>query len=290
MIDSKFLEALAAVVEEGGFDKAASRLHITQSAVSQRIRSLEEHMGRVLVARITPPEATEAGRELIRHLRKVRLLEQELDMAMESRSSQGFVPLPVAVNADSLATWFLDAVEDFIRQERVLLDICVDDENRTHELLRRGEVVGCLGARSAPLKGCRSDYCGTMEYLCVCTPEFRELWFPRGITLECAQQAPAALFNRKDENHVRMLALAFPGVSVSHPVCYVPSSESFADMVRRGLAYGVVPEPQAREDLDTGRLVELLPEARVPVPLYWQSWNVDTPLLAGLRTALVEYY
>lgn len=290
MLDNKFLEALAAVVEEGGFDKAASRLHITQSAVSQRVRGLEEQVGRVLVARISPPQATAAGQELIKHLRKVRLLEQELAAAMGIGEQRGFVTLPIGVNADSLATWFLDAVQDFLREERVLLDICVDDENRTHELLRRGEVVGCLGARAESPKGCRSDLLGEMDYLCVCTPGFRDAWFGGGVTLENLAEAPVVLFNRKDETHGRMLARAFPGCEVRFPHCYVPSSESFADYVLRGLAFGMVPAPQSRPHLATGRLVELLPLARVPVALYWHSWNVDAPVLVELRKVLLESF
>ena len=290
MLDNRQLEALAAVIEEGGFDKAAARLHITQSAVSQRVRNLEEHLGVVLVARTTPPEPTPAGRELIKHLRKIRLLEHELATGVGIRAASGFTQLPVGVNADSLATWFLDAVEGFAREQRVLFDLHVDDENQTQELLRRGEVVGCLGASPEPLKGCRSDYLGTMDYVCVCTPAFRQAWFGSGFTPDSVAEAPAVLFNRKDQTHARMLANVLPGASPQYPRCYVPSSESFVDVVRRGLAYGMAPEPQVRRDIASGHLEELLPRARMPVALYWQSWNMDTPLLTGLRTTLIGFF
>ena len=286
MLDNKFLEALAAVVDEGGFDKAARVLHLTQSAVSQRIRALEEQMGRVLVVRGAPPRPTEAGRELIRHLRKVRLLESELSGAMGLGGGNGSTTLPVGVNADSLATWFLDVLEGFLREADVLLDIRVDDENLTLELLRRGEVVGCVGTRAEPPTGCRCDPIGPMDYLCVCGPDFRRRWFPEGLTLEAARVAPAVVFNRRDANHARMLARLFPGETVRHPTFWSPSSESFVDVVRRGLAYGMVPEPQAAPLLAGGELVELPSVARLSVPLYWLSWDMDSPLLAGLRRAL----
>ena len=288
MLDNKFLEALAAVIEEGGFDKASLKLNLSQPAVSQRIRTLEEQVGQVLVVRSTPPEPTSAGRELIKHLRKVRLLELELEETMQPNARAGFITLPVGVNADSLATWFLEAVEDFVRERGVLLDLYVDDENQTHELLKKGDVVGCIGTGLRTLKGCRSDYLGTIDYICVCRPEFRQEWFSKGFTQAAVAKAPAAVFNRKDETQSQMLAQVFPGARINHPIFYVPSSEGFVEVVLRGLAYGMTPEPQAREHLESGRLVELLGQARVPVPLYWQAWDLDSSLLKDLGRALIR--
>ncbi len=290
MLDNRNLEALAAVIDEGGFDKAATALHLTQSAVSQRIRNLEGQMGRVLVVRSTPPRPTAAGQELLRHLRQVRLLERELADAVGIGAEHGFTVLPLGVNADSLATWFLDALEPFLRAHGVLPDLRVDDENRTLELLRRGEVAGCVATSVEPPTGCRCDPLGVMDYLCVCAPGFREAWFPEGFIRERAERAPAAVFNRQDAHHARLLAEVFPGGAVRHPVFWVPSSESFADVVRRGLAYGLVPEPQARSGLASGELVDLLPGTRLPVALHWHSWDMDTPLLGALRRALTEYF
>jgi LysR family transcriptional regulator (chromosome initiation inhibitor) len=292
MIDNRFLEALGAVVEEGGFDKAAHKLHLTQSAVSQRIRNLEEQLGQVLVVRSTPPEPTEAGRKLIRHLRQVRLMEHELteSLGLGSKNENDFISMPIGVNADSLATWFMDAVEDFVRESNVLFDIYVDDENRTLEMLKNGEVVGCIGTGAGRVKSCHSEFLSTFDYLCVSTPEFREKWFADGFTVKNVVQAPAAVFNRKDETQSAMLSKIFPGKKVAHPIFYVPSSESFVDVILRGLVYGMVPEFQVRDGIASGQLVELHTEARVPVSLYWHSWNVQTPLLLELSRTLVQYF
>jgi LysR family transcriptional regulator (chromosome initiation inhibitor) len=290
MLEYRFLEALASVVEEGGFDKAARKLHLTQSAISQRIRNLEEQMGQVLIVRSVPPQPTGAGRRLIKHLRQVRLMEHELEDVPEDGRSGEFITLPVGVNADSLATWFLDALGRFLLEKRVLLDLYVDDENRTHEMLRNGDVVGCLGTGARTIKGCRSDYLTTFEYLCVCTPEFRERWFAEGFDLARVRCAPAAVFNRRDETQSTMLATVFPGKTIAHPIFYVPSSESFVDVIRRGFVYGMVPQMQARDSLESGDLVECCPQGRVPVSLYWHSWNVETRLLKGLSRTLVGYF
>jgi len=290
MLDNIFLEALAAVVEEGGFDKAALKLNISQSAVSQRIRNFEEQLGRVLVVRSSPPEPTEDGRKLIKHLRSIRLMEHELSDSMGLNPSGEFVTLPVGVNADSLASWFLDALDGFLKEHSVLLDLYVDDENRTHEMLRRGEVVGCIGTGAKPVKGCRSDFLVSFDYICLSSPEFHEKWFSNGFNRETVAKAPAAVFNRKDETQSQMLEKVFPGQPVTHPIFYVPSSESFVEVVCRGLAYGMVPEFQAQPELESGRLVEVMPQGRVPVPLYWHSWNVETELLESLRSELINYF
>ena len=78
MLDYLGLAALAAVVREGSFERAARKLHVTPSAVSQRIKQLEERTGQVLVQRGTPCTGTEAGRRLCLHLEQVALLENAL--------------------------------------------------------------------------------------------------------------------------------------------------------------------------------------------------------------------
>ncbi|CCO24915.1 LysR family transcriptional regulator ArgP [Maridesulfovibrio hydrothermalis] len=290
MLDNKFLEALTAVVEEGGFDKAAIKLNLTQSAISQRIRNLEEQLGQVLVVRSVPPEPTPAGRKLIKHMRQVRLMEQELTHDMGFNQSDEFITLPLGVNADSLATWLFDALEVFLHKNKVVLDLYVDDENQTHELLKRGEVVGCIGSERKTPRSCVSEHLTTFNYLCLCTPQFRDKWFQKGLTLESLSKIPAVVFNRKDETQSQMLKKIFPEENIIHPIFYVPSSEAFVDVVCRGLAYGMVPEFQVQEDLKSGRLIEIIPEGRVQMSLYWHCWNVETSLLNDLRLTFLEYF
>ena len=155
MLDYKLLEALALVVREGGFERAAQALHLTQSAVSQRVRLLETQLGRPLLVRATPPYATESGRELLRHYNQARLLEDELAERLAPREESGFQRLPLAVNADSLAIWFLEALAPLLAEQRILLDLTVDDQERTHEQLERGEVAGCLSTLPEPVRGTR---------------------------------------------------------------------------------------------------------------------------------------
>lgn len=296
MLDYKLLEALALVVLEGGFDKAAKALHLTQSAVSQRVRLLEERIGKPLLMRGGVPQPTEAGRALLRHHRQVRLLEEDLAGGLEPDAG-AFRTLPLAVNADSLSIWFLDALTPLVRERRILLDLVVDDQERTHALLAQGEVAGCLSTRDQPLRGTRCTRLGTMPYLCCAAPDFAAGWLGQGLGADDAEiaaqaaQAPAVLFNRKDEVHDAFLCREWGCRTEDlppYPRHYVPSSEKFVDAVRSGLAYGMIPRPQAAPLLASGELLDLAEGRSLPVRLYWHQWDLDSELMAAVLRALLQ--
>lgn len=290
MQDYKLLEALAAVIEEGGFERAARRLSLTQSAVSQRIRQLEETAGQPVLTRTQPPTPTAAGRKLLRHVRRVGLLEAELARE-DGDTASGAGPwrtLAVAVNADTLATWFTAAVLPLLLAERLALDIRVDDQERTHEFLRAGEVAGCVSTRPTPMQGCRAILLGVMRYHCCAAPAFAARWFPQGLATGPASLAPAVVFNRQDTVHDRFLEGLLGQSPQDAPRHHVPNSERFVDFVTGGAGYGLIPHLQAAEPLARGALVDLAPLAPMPVPLYWHCWNIPSPLLARLTRALRE--
>lgn len=294
MIEAKLLETLAAVVDEGGFERAARRLNLTQSAVSQRIRQMEEAVGQPVLTRTQPPRPTGPGRALLRHSRRVSLLEAELEADL-SRQFDPFGPSPaqnapwqtlaLAVNADTLATWFTKAVLPVLVNERLVLDLRVDDQERTLELLRGGEVAGCVSTREAPTQGCRSEPLGVMRYHCACAPAFAKRWFPQGLTLKAAWSAPAVVFNRDDNVHDQFLKQTLGASPDSAPRHHVPDSERFVDFVLGNAGYGLIPHLQADAHLATGALVDLCP-APLPVPLFWHCWNIPSALLARVGKAL----
>ena len=287
MLDYKLLEALAMVVERGGFEKAALALHLTQSAVSQRLRQLEEQHGRALLVRSTPPRPTGAGRELIKHYRQVRLLEGGLSPGVGEGGGYAH-RLAVAVNADSLATWFLQAVGDFVRERQVLVECITDDQDETHKLLRDGDVVGCVSARAEAMQGCRVTRLGCMTYRLLAAPEYARRWFPQGMAHEAAALAPAVTFNRVDESVNVMLADILGAPPAGYPTHYVPSTEQYLQAVADGWGYGTIPDGQGQERLASGELVDLAPGRALPVELYWHCWNIESPLLRALTEALVD--
>lgn len=276
MIDYKLLEALALVIGEGGFEKAAHRLHITQSAVSQRVKMLEEEAGQILVTRTLPPLATEAGLRMLTHYRKVKLLEEELQPEIFKSSAGSPTTLALGVNADSLATWFLDAVEGIIKDHNLILDIHVDDQEQTQKLLQNGQVCGCISTHSRQLQGCRVEELGSMEYGLYCTPLFAQKWFRKGFDLSSIGAAPTIRFNRVDNLNDVFFHRLFHRDPGPLPTFYVPSSEKFVDCVLRSLCYGTIPGQQSQALCREGHLIDLAPSYKVEVELYYHCWNLKS--------------
>lgn len=286
MLDYKLVEAFAVVAAEGGFEKAAKVLHITQSAVSQRVKLLEEQAGCVLLVRSSPPRPTAAGREMLRHYRQVRQLEGDLGTGL-GREEGGFTTLPVGLNADSLATWFFPAINDYLDAEPVLLDLSVDDQAQTHRLLRDGEVLGCVSERTEPMQGCRVEYLGEMVYNLYCTSQYKSKWFPGGVTLEGFERAPIQIFNRKDLMHGDIIADAVGSQPSRYAAFYLPSSEKFGPVIASGRVCGMLPTQQAQEYVERGEIVDLLPGHSFVVRLHWHCWNIESAQLIGFTDALV---
>jgi len=286
MLDYRLLEALDAVVESGRFDLAAERLLITQSAVSQRIKQLEERLGQVLLVRDTPPRPTEAGRALLAHVRQVRLLEYELPASLLPSGTGGPVSLRIGINADSLATWFWEAVEPLFAGHELLFDLRVEDQDVTERLLRQGEVVGCISAAEKAPQGCRAVYLGTMIYRLCAAPSFCQRWFPEGLSLASAARAPVAIYNRQDALQTRLLKRSFDRAPQRFTPHYIPAQEAYNELILRGHAYGCLPDQQCMPLIEADRLTDLAPGHPEPVRLYWHSWNLSSPLLANLEKAL----
>ncbi len=289
-LDYPQLAALAAVVREGSFERAARALHVTPSAVSQRIRALEERMGGVLVVRSTPCSVTEAGHALVRHAERVALLESELALPTASRSAAAAAPratLRVAVNADSLATWFVAALAAFAQgQPQISIDLVLDDQEHTGEALRRGDVLAAVSASAEPVQGCSVVALGRMRYLATASPAFVKRWFARGVDADALAVAPCLVFNRKDRLQERWLRRTTRR-ELAPPAHQLPSSQAFVDAALAGLGWGMNPQALARPHLAARRLVELVPGRVIDVPLYWQSSRLALPALARLTDAVI---
>ncbi|CCH49522.1 LysR family transcriptional regulator ArgP [Pseudodesulfovibrio piezophilus] len=287
MLDYKLIEALAMVVREGGFEKAAHALHLTQSAVSQRIKLLEEQTGCLLLVRTSPPAPTVAGKEILKHYRQVCQLETDLATGL-GWQQEGFTTVPIGINADSLATWFFPAIESYLKEKQLLLDLAVDDQAQTHQLLRDGEVLGCISDRSDPFQGCRVESLGIQVYRMYCTPEYKTKWFDKGIDIASVQHAPILIFNRKDLMHGVLLAEALGHPPAHYNAFYLPSSEKFAPTIASGQVCGMLPHEQADEYVNQGALIEMLPGYAFTVHLHWHCWNLESRELRSFTAALVE--
>lgn len=274
------LAALAAVVEEGSFDAAARRLHVTPSAVSQRVKALEQQAGQVLVLRSRPCRPTPAGSTLVRLAGQVATLHAEA--VREVTGAADLIRLAVAVNADSLSTWFPEALAGL--PGHVVVELHREDQDHSAQLLRDGAVMAAVTADVRPVQGCRVRPLGAMRYLAVAAPGFHASWFADG--LDGLLSAPTLTFNRKDALQERFVRQVL-GRTGRAPVHYVPSSWAFVELVRAGLGWGMVPEPAAASSIAEGALVTL-DAAGLDVPLHWQHWRIDAPVLADLTDRVMR--
>ena len=289
--DPAALEALAAIVEEGGFDRAAQRLNITQSAVSQRLRALEAQVGTVLIVRSRPLKPTSAGHLLLKHTKQLRLLRADLERDLRdlAPSSTGGgreeERISLAINADSIATWALPALNGLARQG-LPLEIITDDQDFTHEWLREGQVLGCITTLKQALRGCKVVPLGAMEYVAIAEPEFAKTRFPQGLTAHNFRDVPFIAFNRKDDMQSEFVSKAFGLRRAAVNQVFVPSSEGQVRAVLAGWGISVVPELLVRGLVGQGQLLNLAPDAALPIQLYWHCWNLESEVLDQLSAAL----
>lgn len=279
------LRTLVALVDEGTFEAAARRLHLTQSAVSQRVKAMEHEAGSVLVRRTTPVTTTDAGDVLLRYARQVELLDADAARALaEAASPSGATVVPLAVNADTLATWFLPSVADTVVELGLALDVRREDQEHTTRLLRDGTVLAAVTSTAEPVQGCTSVPLGAMRYRAVCSPAFRDRHLAEG-GLEGLSRAPRLDLDRQDDLQ-RAFVRDVTGSAGAAPRHFVPTSADFARAVLLGLGWGLLPEEQCLDEIDDGRLVDLAPRRTVDVALWWQRWNLASPLLDRLTEAV----
>ncbi|MGV0811066.1 LysR family transcriptional regulator ArgP [Mycolicibacterium boenickei] len=274
-IDGQQLAAFAAVVELGSFDAAAQRLHVTPSAISQRIKALEQRVGQVLVVREKPCRATAAGVPLLRLAAQTALLESETLAEMGGGSAHR-TRIALAVNADSMATWFTGV---FARTSEFLFDIRIEDQDLSAHLLREGVVMGAVTTERRPVPGCRVHPLGAMRYVPVASVEYMARYLPDGFTREAAQAAPSLSWNRDDALQDQLVRKVFRK-DVIRPTHYIPTAEGFGAAVRAGLGWGMYPEELVDDDFVR------IAEQHLDVPLYWQCWKLDSPMVETITAAV----
>lgn len=288
MINYTAARAVAAIARTGSFEKAAAELNVTPSAVSQRVKHLEEQLGVVLVERGSPCTATEKGLWLCRHVESVGILEKELmeELPELADTPAQRVTLNMAANADSLGTWFLEAVAAFTDTSGYLVNIALDDEEHTVDWLRRGRVFAAVTAMASPVQGCRVFPLGALRYHATASPAFVARYFPRGVTAEALEQAPALTFNQKDRLQSDWARQVFAR-EVAFPTHWLPSTQSFLEASLAGMGWALNPASLAGEHLHAGRLVDIVPGATLDRPLFWQINRAVADQLEGLTQSVL---
>lgn len=283
------LAAFSAALDEGSFDAAAKKLSVTPSAVSQRVKALEDRLGQVLLVRQAPCQPTPAGKRLLEGLQPMKILEAEALADLHPEKSGPFFSIAVAlaVNDDSLQTWVLDALSLLHRTHGYLFDVRVDDQDHTLAMLRDGAVLGAVTSQANPLKGCNVVALGAMRYRAIASPQFVKTHFPQGMNAAGLGKAPMLIFNRKDALQWRFVRRVTKA-KISPPVHYLPSSTGFVDAARLGLGWCLAPEALIKKAVAAKQVVILDQDRPIDVPLYWQHSAVRSSTLQAISGAFVE--
>ncbi|MCA2439716.1 MULTISPECIES: LysR family transcriptional regulator ArgP [Vibrio] len=288
-LDYKWIEALDAIVYQGSFERAAEHLFVSQSAISQRIKQLEKFLAQPVLIRSQPPKPTLIGKKLLGLYRRVRLLEHEILPELKNDTSTRPVQLSLATNADSLATWLLPALQNVMKQRQVELKLTIYGEYRSIEKLKSGEVTGAISLESQPIPGCRADYLGRIDYVCVASPEFYQRYFSKGVNNQTLAKALAVSYDQYDDLHKTFLTEHFnvnPDSVIHHNIS---SSEAFLKVALAGVAYCLIPRLQITDELDRGVLVDVTPGFLMSHRIYWHHWQLETGVLQEISHAIVGY-
>lgn len=287
--DYKLLEALTTIIQYQSFDKAASKLCITQSAISQRIKLLEENIGQPVIVRCHPIIATEAGERLVVHFKMVRALEDTLLPELNPDSPKKPIKISLAVNADSIATWFLGAITPILKNNLVELDFIVKNEYHSIEALRSGQATGAVSCIAKALPGYQSFKLGDMTFILVCSPEFAKRYFPDGINNESLRSAPGMSFDTNDDMLIKFIEQHFDIQSDDYYCHRVHSSQAFVELAKRGAAYCLAPTLQIEQELASGELINLAPDKSIIMTLYWHSWVLVQGIHKKISKEIVRY-
>lgn len=289
MLNYKNCEAFFSVAEFGSFELAATQLNISASAVTLRVQNLENSLGQILLIRDRPCVLTASGELLFNYLQHQQRLEQNVIQSMTGKSSiSGFTTIKIGINDDSLNTWFLDAIQNFVIEQQILIHFKIDDQSRTHQLLEQGSVQACISALQIPFKGCQAIPLMRMNYKMVATEAFIKKWFAHGLERESFKKAPAAIYNQNDRLHHSCLETHFGVTENMYPKHFIPSSYAFAQMIFLGMAYGLLPEHQIENRIQAGELIELHEKLQVDVELYWHHWKIQSPALQQMTELLTN--
>jgi|SRR5471032_987478 len=285
-LDYRALAVLDAVASHGSFDKAALALGITQSAVSQRIKALEDASGRLLIIRGQPAVPTGLGQRLIVHHRNVKLMEASLDIDLGN--SVSMPEIAIAIDADSLATWFPDTLPALLAPPRCQLDVRLADSDAALQMVRDGSVFGCVAAAGTPADAAAATSVtplGTLSYACVATPVFAGHWFGDGFSREAVLLAPAVV-----GQHGLLARFLSEQLGMREPFPHhtLPVESARRACLQNNLAYGLMPQRLAAQALATDRLVNLLPGRTLDLPLSWHAWALDTPFTKLLSEQIIK--
>ncbi|KVX02312.1 LysR family transcriptional regulator ArgP [Shewanella frigidimarina] len=288
-LDYKLLQALSYVIKEQSFERAAGVLCLSQSAVSQRIKQLEQQFAQPVLIRSQPIQTTDLGKQLLKHYYQVVQLEADVLPSAMPHSPQTPLTLNIATNADTLATWLIPAIAPVIKSHLVEINLLIEGEARTINRLKDGQAFGAISVQSTPIKGCQLTRLGCVDYLLVASLEFSRHYFPNGISTDSLRKAPGIAFDHKDNMHTRYIQQHFNLMQGEYPLHAVRSSDAFVTMAKHGAAYCLVPKTQIKPELATGELVHICKDHIITETLYWHHWILLKGVYKDVSDAIIAH-
>lgn len=290
MMDYKLLEALLAVEREGSFERAAKAIGVTSSAVSQRIKTLEERYGGIMIHRGMPTKISKLGASFCRHAEKVQLLEHDF-VGLSERdylsNSKGPISLHIAVNDDSLSSWFEEVLSSELSfDEKYLLSITIADQDFSQDTMLQHHVLAAVCSEKEPIQGYKSFYLGDHIYRATASQTFMDRYFPVEVTRDALMRAPALRYSPKDDLQLQWLESVF-GESFLLPSHMLPSSYGFVNACRNSVAWGMNPALMVDDHIQSGELVELIEGAVLAKPLYWHVSRAILESISDLTDRVV---
>ena len=274
MLDYRAIAALHAIIETQGFETAAQKLFITQSAVSQRIRTLENYYGKPVLIRTLPYRPTELGKSLLGHYKRLMFLEESLKLTLSTEKQSPRIS--IAISRDSLETWFVEVMERLETILPITLEALADDQEDTLEYLKKGLVSACASTEARPITGCHAKFLGYFDYVLVASPEFIHNYFKhKKDRVKNLRKAPHVIFDSKDYLHARYLKKFFNITDAGSHYHVVPSVAGFRQFALKGHACALIPEIDIKKELVQKKLINLFPDKIWKMPIYWHSWVLE---------------
>jgi len=269
MLDYKGIEALSAIIEANSFDIAARQLHITQSAISQRLQTLQNYYGDPLLIREKPYQPTSLGEGLIGIYKKVQSLELSLQKTL---GKEAMVKLSIAMSRDHFETWFHQLMVDNDLLQRYIMDVTTDDQDKTIHYLKKGVVSICLSSQKHPISNCKSEFIGNMTYILVSTADFKRVHYKVKDIKKDIIKAPTLVYDKNDHLYQKYLEKHFNLVGPKMFVHTIPSVRGFKALAMKGHAQALVPIIDVLEELKKNKLINMFPEKTWDMPVYLHSW------------------
>lgn len=285
MLDHKELETLIAIIDNQSFDKAAHSLNISPGAVSQRIKSMENKLGHSVLVRSAPPSATDVGEQVLSYARRMMLIHNEMNLALNQGHNTGSITLSIAVNHDSLSCWFMEVIKNVSQNPHVSFDIRTTDTKSTQALLISGEVIAAITSKKNQIAGCKTRYLGRLEYSPVCSPSFFDTHFQPNITPERIATAPKVIFDHSDDLIERYLTEL--GVTPKGKLHFFPSSHTLLDAVKQDIGWTLLPTLFIKQQLQDAELLPLT-QHKLYVDLYWNSWEQVSQVVDRLEKEVLS--